>query len=104
MHCNAAQDAVPTHDAMIASSGTGTAGPLMGTMHSLLLRSETKDKKERIDAEQRIINGNTGLCDSRGKHIRSGSKAKGTHSRKRQGKETEFVTNRPRMDLAVYNR
>ena len=34
MHCNAAQDAVPTHDAMIASSGTGTAGPLMGTMHS----------------------------------------------------------------------
>ena len=35
VHCNAAQDAVPTHDAMIASSGTGTAGPLMGTMHSL---------------------------------------------------------------------
>ena len=34
VHCNAAQNAVPTHDAMIASSGTGTAGPLMGTMHS----------------------------------------------------------------------
>ena len=34
VHCKAAQNAVPTHDAMIASSGTGTAGPLMGTMHS----------------------------------------------------------------------
>ena len=34
VHCKAVQDAVPTHDAMIVSSGTGTAGPMMGTMHS----------------------------------------------------------------------
>ena len=45
MHCNALQDAVPMHDAMIASSGTGTAGPLMGTMYSLQWKSETKDKR-----------------------------------------------------------
>ena len=35
VHCKAAQNAVPMHGARIASSGTGTAGPLMGTMHSL---------------------------------------------------------------------
>ena len=35
VHCKAARNAVSTHDATIASSGTGTAGPLMGTMHSL---------------------------------------------------------------------
>ena len=29
---------------MIASSGTGTAGPLMGTMHSPQIEGETKDK------------------------------------------------------------
>ena len=34
VHCKAAQNAVLMHDAMIASSGTGTAGPLMETMHS----------------------------------------------------------------------
>ena len=44
VHCNAAQNAVPMHDAMIASSGTGTAGPLMGTMHSPQVEGETKDK------------------------------------------------------------
>ena len=47
VHCNAAQNAVPTHDAMIASSGTGTAGPLMGTMHSPQVRSEVKDKRDK---------------------------------------------------------
>ena len=75
VHCNAAQNTVPTHDAMIASSGTGTAGPLMGTMHSLLLRSETKDKKERINAEQRIKNRNTGLVVVK-ENIRSDSEAR----------------------------
>ena len=47
VHCKAAQDAVPTHDAMIASFGTGTAGPLMGTMHSPQVRSEMKDKRNK---------------------------------------------------------
>ena len=46
VHCKAAQDAAPTHDATIASSGTGTAGPLMGTTHSPQLKGETKDKRE----------------------------------------------------------
>ena len=44
VHCKAAQDAALTHDAMIASSGTGTAGPLMGAMHSPQVRSGAKDK------------------------------------------------------------
>ena len=47
MHCNALQDAVPMHDAMIMSFGTGTAGPLMGTMHSPQVRSEMKDKRNK---------------------------------------------------------
>ena len=34
LYCNAVQNAVPMHDAMITSSGTGTAGPLMETMQS----------------------------------------------------------------------
>ena len=57
VHCKAAQNAVPTHDAMIASSGTGTAGPLMGTMHSPQARSETKDERNKSNAEQKINKG-----------------------------------------------
>ena len=57
VQCNAVQNAVPTHDAMIASSGTGTAGPLMGTTHSPQVRSETKDKRNKSNAEQKINKG-----------------------------------------------
>ena len=46
VHCNAVPNAVPMHDAMIVSSGTGTAGPLMGTMHSPQLKGGTKDKRK----------------------------------------------------------
>ena len=73
--CIAVQNAVSTHDAMIASSGTGTAGPLMGTMHSLQWKSETKDKgfnavqKHRSKQKYRV-------CNSKGKHMRSDSKAR----------------------------
>ena len=61
VHCNAAQNTVPTHDAMIASSGTGTAGPLMGTMHSPQVEGETKDKgsnavqKHRSKQKYRVL-------------------------------------------------
>ena len=59
VRCNAAQNAVPMHDAMIASSGTGTAGPLMRTMHSLQWKSETKDKGNESMQNKRPKNRNT---------------------------------------------
>ena len=59
VHCNAAQNAVPTHDAMIASSGTGTAGPLMGTMHGPQVRSETKIQRDKQMQNNQIKNRNT---------------------------------------------
>ena len=59
VHCKAAQNAVPTHDAMIASSGTGTAGPLMGTMHSPQVRSETKIQRDKQTQNNQIKNRNT---------------------------------------------
>ena len=45
--CNAAPNAVPMRDAMIASSGTGTVGPLMGTTHSPQSKGEMKDNMNK---------------------------------------------------------
>ena len=59
VYCNAVQNAVRTHDAMIASSGTGTAGPLMGTMHSPQVRSETKIQRDKQMQNNQIKNRNT---------------------------------------------
>ena len=46
VQCSAVQNAVLMHATRIASSGTGTAGPLMGTMHSPQAKSEMKDKRK----------------------------------------------------------
>ena len=81
-----------THDAMIASSGTGTAGPLMGTTHSPQVRSETKDKRNKSNAEQKI---NKGLMTVKENMKKTAAGQRETYSRKRQGKETEFVTSPP---------
>ena len=48
LRCEAVPSAVPTHDATIASSGTGTAGPLMGAMHSPRVRGEAKDDMTEV--------------------------------------------------------
>ena len=76
MHCNAAQNAVLTHEAMITSSGTGTAGPLMGTMYSLQWKSETKDKRNEL-MHNRRPKIEIQDCNSKGKHMRSDSKVRG---------------------------
>ena len=57
VHCEAAQNAVPTHDAMIASSGTGTAGPLMGTMHSpkWKVKQRYKNSRKRSKAVMTVV-------------------------------------------------
>ena len=84
------------HDAMIASSGTGTAGPSMGTMHGPQAKGEMINERTRQCKDNRLKQKyrihNNAKSDSGTKEMQ--------HGRSKR-KETEFVTTMASVPLLV---
>ena len=65
VQCKAVQNAVQVHDAMIVSCSTGTAGPMMGTMHNPQVKGEMKEEMTNT-MQNNTMKGNTGFVITEG--------------------------------------